>query len=52
MILQRLITFKSKETIIHALDGTQDCPGPNTKAREVSDLTRAGLEQALEATRA
>jgi hypothetical protein len=48
--LQRLIiTFKPEETIMHALYRTQDGPGPNTKARrrEVEELTREGLRQAL-----
>ena len=33
MTLQRIITFKSKEIVMHALYKTQDSPGPNTKAR-------------------
>ena len=48
--LQRLIiTFKPEETIMHALYRTQDDPGPNTKARrrEVANLAREGLHQAL-----
>ena len=52
MTLQRLIiTFKPEEIILHALYRTQDGPGPNTKARrrEVIELARAGLTQALEA---
>jgi len=50
--LQRLIiTFKPEEIILHALYRTQDGPGPNTKARrrEVIELARSGLTQALEA---
>ena len=52
MTLQRLIiTFKPEEIILHALYRTQDGPGPNTKARrrEVIELARSGLTQALEA---
>ncbi len=52
MILSHLIiTFKPKENFLHALYRTQDGPGPNTKAhrREVTELARTGLEQALEA---
>jgi hypothetical protein len=48
--LQRLIiTFKPEEVVMHALYRTQDGPGPNTEARrrEVQDLTREGLRQAL-----
>jgi hypothetical protein len=48
--LQRLIiTFKPEETIMHALYRSQDGPGPNTKTRrrEVTELTRQGLRQAL-----
>ena len=48
--LQRLIiTFKPEETITHALYRTHDGPGPNTKARrrEVEELAREGLRQAL-----
>jgi hypothetical protein len=51
MTLQRLIiTFKSEEIVMHALYKTRDRPGPNTKARrrEVEELTRSGLERALE----
>jgi hypothetical protein len=50
--LQRLvITSKSEEIVLHALYKTQDGPSPNTKARrrEVEELTRVGLTQALEA---
>ena len=52
MDLQRLIiTFKPDELILHALHRTQDGPNPGTKARrrEVTELARTGLEQALEA---
>jgi hypothetical protein len=55
MTLQRLIiTFKSKEIVLHALYRTQDGPNPATKARakEVTQLTRTGLEQALQALEA
>jgi hypothetical protein len=50
--LQRLIlTFKPEELIVHALYRTQDGPNPGTKARrrEVSELVRSGLGDALEA---
>ncbi len=50
--LQRLVlTFKPEELVVHALYRTQGGPGPNTKARarEVSELVRSGLEDALEA---
>jgi hypothetical protein len=50
--LQRLmITFKPEEFVLHALYRTQDDPNPGTKARtrEVAELTRTGLTQALEA---
>jgi len=50
--LQRLIiTFKSEELVLHAFYRTQDGPGPNIKARrrEVTELARTGLTQALEA---
>ena len=48
--LQRLIlTFKSEEIVLHALYRNQDGPNPGTKGRkkEITNLTRAGLEQAL-----
>jgi hypothetical protein len=49
--LQRLIiTFKPDELVLHALYRTQGGPNPGTKprTREVTELTRAGLTQALE----
>ena len=52
MSLQRLVlTFKPEGIEVRTLYRTNDGPAPNTKARqrEVQDLTRAGLEQALEA---
>ncbi|MBA2715247.1 MAG: hypothetical protein H0U55_17070 [Rubrobacteraceae bacterium] len=52
MTLQRLIlTFKPDELVVHCLYRSQDSPNPGTKARrrEVSDLAREGLTQALEA---
>jgi hypothetical protein len=51
MTLQCLIiTFKPDELVLHALYRTQDGPGPNTRARrrEVTELTKSGLTQALE----
>ncbi len=50
--LQRLvITFTADGIQARALYRTQAGPGPGTKARrrEVQELTRAGLERALEA---
>jgi hypothetical protein len=52
MTLQRLVLdFRSGEIVVRCLYRTEDGPGPNTKARrrEVTELTRAGLTQALEA---
>jgi hypothetical protein len=50
MTLHRLIlTFKPEEIVMHALYRTEGEAGPSTKARrrEVQDLTREGLRQAL-----
>ncbi len=50
--LQRLVlTFKPEGLEIRALYRTKAGPGPGTKARrrEVTELTRTGLERALEA---
>jgi hypothetical protein len=50
MTLQRLIiTIKAEELVVHALYRTQGGPNPGTKARtkEVTQLTRSGLTQAL-----
>jgi hypothetical protein len=47
-----ILTFKDGELLIHSLYSTQgDVPGPNTKRRlrEVTELTRRGLQEALEA---
>jgi hypothetical protein len=52
MTLQRLVLdYRTGELVMRALYRTQDGPGPNTKARtrEVSQLIRTGLENALEA---
>ncbi len=52
MTLQRLIiTFKPEELVLHVLYRSQDGPNPGTKARrrEIEELTRGGLTQALEA---
>ena len=49
--LQRLIlTFKPEEITMHALYRTKHGPNPGTKTRtrEVTELARAGLTQALE----
>jgi len=50
--LQRLIvTFKPEELIVHALyrsDGISN-PGTKARAREVTELARSGLRDALEA---
>jgi hypothetical protein len=48
--LQRLVlTFTREGVEIRTLCRSKDDPGPNTKARrrEVTDLTREGLRQAL-----
>jgi hypothetical protein len=48
--LQRLVlTFTREGVEIRTLYRSKDGPGPNTKARrrEVTDLTREGLRQAL-----
>jgi hypothetical protein len=44
-----VITFKDEEFVLHALYRSQDGPNPGTKARrrQVEDLTREGLRQAL-----
>jgi hypothetical protein len=53
MTLQRLVlTFKPEEMIIHALyrrgaDGPN--PGTKARAREVRELARTGLREAMEA---
>jgi len=50
--LQRLVlTFKPEGLEVRALYRTQAGPGPNTQARrrEVAELARAGLREALEA---
>jgi hypothetical protein len=50
--LQRLIiTFKPEELVLHALYRTKQSPNPGTKtrAREVTELARTGLRDALEA---
>ena len=54
MALQRLVLeFKAEELVVRALyrRSLEDGPSPNTKARarEVSGLVRAGLQDALEA---
>jgi hypothetical protein len=49
--LQRLITFKPEELVLHTLYRTQDDPNPGTKARRrhVPELVRTGLQDALKA---
>jgi hypothetical protein len=50
--LQRLVlTFNPEGVEIRALYRSKNSPNPGTKARsrEVTELTRAGLEQALQA---
>jgi hypothetical protein len=52
MTLQRLVlTFKREGVEIRALYRKKDGPAPNTKAcrREVTELARSGLQDALEA---
>ena len=55
MTLQRLvIETKPEEVVIRVLYRSQDGPNPGTKARrrEVTELARSGLAQALEALEA
>jgi hypothetical protein len=55
MTLQRLIiTFKAEELVVHVLYRTQGGHNPGTKARtrEVTQLTRSGLREALKALEA
>ena len=50
-----VLTFKDGELVIHTLYHTPELgPNPNTKARtrEVTNLTRRGLQEALEALEA
>jgi hypothetical protein len=50
--LQRLIiTFKDEELVLHAIYRDQDGANPGTKARQrqVTELVRTGLRDALEA---
>jgi hypothetical protein len=50
--LERLVLdFRTGELVVRCLYRSQDGPGPNTKARtrEVTELARAGLRDALEA---
>jgi hypothetical protein len=50
MILQRLVLdFRRGEPVVRCLYRSEDGPNPGTKARarEVTDLVRTGLEQAL-----
>jgi hypothetical protein len=52
MALQRLVLdFRGGELVVRCLYKTQDGPNPGTKARAgvVSELARAGLQDALEA---
>jgi hypothetical protein len=52
MTLQRLVLdFRTGELVVRCLYRTQDAPNPGTKmrAREVTLLTRTGLQDALEA---
>ena len=53
--LQRLVIgFERDGVTVRALYRTQQGPGPSTKARrrEVAELVRTGLEQALEPSKA
>jgi len=50
MTLQRLVLdYRSGELVMRVLYRSEDGPGPNTKARrrEVEELAREGLRQAL-----
>ncbi len=52
MALQRLVLdYRTGELVVRCLYRTDEGPNPNTKARrrEVSELARTGLAQALEA---
>jgi hypothetical protein len=52
MTLQRIvIDLRQKEMVLRVLYRSEDGPGPNTKARarEVSNLVRTGLQDALRA---
>jgi len=52
MTLQRLIvTFKPEELVMHVLYGSKGDSNPGTvqRRREVTELSRRGLAQALEA---
>jgi hypothetical protein len=52
MTLQRIvIDLRQKEMVLRVLYRSEDDPGPNTKARarEVSNLVRTGLQDALTA---
>ena len=52
MILQRIVLdYRTGELVVRALYRTEDGPNPGTRARarEVSNLVRSGLEQALTA---
>ncbi len=52
MTLQRLVLdYRSGELVVRCLYRSQDGPNPGTKARgkEVSELARTGLQDALEA---
>ena len=49
--LKRIVLdLRSDELVLRCLYSTQDGPGPNTKARrrQVEDLVRTGLQDALE----
>jgi len=55
MQLQRLVLdFRNGELVVRCLYRSEGAAGPNTKARrtEVSDLVRAGLQDALQALQA
>ena len=55
MTLQRLILdYRTGQLVIRALYRSQDGAGPSTKARarEVTDLVRTGLQDALKALEA
>jgi hypothetical protein len=51
MTLQRLVLdFRTGELVVRCLYRSQDGPNPGTKARarEVAELARSGLQEALE----
>lgn len=46
-LLRLVLTFKAEGVEVRALYRKKNGPNPGTKAREVVDLTRSGLQNAL-----